>query len=527
MEKQEINQKLVWTLKSLISEIQSKNPISMAFKLIHIGSEISESLNWFINKIQLDENISNHTMIWIAYDLFWEEKIDEFKKTKDFNSLISDIESFQSWVSRGYVAWVLSVDSEIFKKPEKTQKEILTLYYLKKDEYSHFRLSDWELILSDSYIEKIRSQYSLKDSLRAILKVNLNPNLMESDGLRCEYLKKINEFENVICDSSCLDKLLDENNLDFLLNNDEIKEIVSEYMERKISASILWELRLWRLKIDKKFESFKEKEVILNFYELKDFIVSIYSSPILSIFSNMIINKFSLKSKKDLLFDNDYKLLKYFVTYVCPINDIEGLYVRKFFEDFEKNFNSTMKIQKMSIFRNMFALVFVSNIFLIFLDFLFFESNFLDVILAVDILFIILYFVYLLSNFKNIVLWLLVSILWIFAFNFDFSSLKTSLLDSGAKDNTSFIVLDFNNLYFDWEKRLILSDYYLWNAVWEVMSRYSELWINFSWKQKVKIISEISWEYLWDLDSENLPYWYEIDLGEIEKIFLQKIKSDL
>ena len=492
----EIENETKYSMISIFEKIEGKNIFSIFYTIINEWYKISSNFNNFVNSIDFDKKIDSNNEYWILYDLFWKE-IEKYKNNKKIDFLFNFDKSW-NWQKQTFEEWILKDYPDLFSFND-IDKKITILNYYKTINNDNNKLNKlvlnklWEFDLIDL---KNEEKYTHKETLKHIINLNHSENNFKDE--RKIYFDKINEIISIKVKKEQINLFLKDENINKLLKNEEIKKILDEYIEDKINTE---KNEVKKISIDYFDKILKEvygKKVILEYIKIKDFIISIYSSTFLSIFSGFIIKKIIKNLDNNFIGKNNYRILKYVVIYIVSKNDMEWYYTQKFFKEFEKEYNKfNQKYKKKN------ELIKSKNKEKIY-NFL--KSNKILSILSFSF-------------------WIFLTISFIYSSSIN-NYLKSSVNDINISNKPKIILLNENNLYFSWITLEVWKDKYLWNMTNNIFDKYfKKKWINFSQNKKNKLIDNIVKKYLWEKKSEKLPLWFKVEMSKLEIIFQEEISK--
>lgn len=509
---------LSWILEDFIKEIEKKNPVWILFNLLNSSIKISDELNNFIAGIELNSESNKSVIDSLAYDLIWKDnfkiildtkkdtwyKLNNLEKIKELKKILENEKiNLNSIWTINFKEWFFKDNYELLKDIDNLNKNFNTSEIKAKIE-KYYEIDIYDLI------------WAIKDIYNACEK-NKNNSKKKDINIEEEYYNKLTDFYKEL------------NNL-FLIKNKEINKDKVIKDKLKDNNDVILKLIQYRkdinyiydAKINSKISEVKFKLVLFNAIILKDFIVSIYQSPILKLFSNIIIKKLILKTNKDLIKQDNYKILKYITLYISPKDRLETFWVEQFFKEFEEQslykIDIIKKMKGRYDFNNLFMLLFVSTVFIIFWNFLLLDNKYFDTIIISFIWFFIFYMLYQFTNMTKIIFWFIVSLTFLLFIYF-----KNPIINYLEKPNkvNKLILLSSDNLYFSW----IVLNTNSWsidiNKIMPLIyDKYkTEKAIEFSKEGKNKLEKDIlsnSWNYL---------DWNVLNLWKLEIEFQKEISK--
>ncbi|MBW7954290.1 hypothetical protein H3C61_00555 [Candidatus Gracilibacteria bacterium] len=481
---------------TILEKIEGKNFFSIFLTIINEGHKISSSFNSFVNSINFDNKLESNNEYGILYDLFGEDK--KIKKRKKIDNLFNSNKSIK-WIKQTFKEGILKDYPDLFSFNDIEKTITIFNYYKSKDKDKKLEKlilnKSGEIDLTNEEIKKIKEKYKAEKELKNIINLNLAGENTSRDE-RKTYFDKINEISSIKVEKDKINDLLKDENIIKLLKNEEIKNIVDEYIEYKINNEKDNIKKSSLNYFDNILKEVEGKKVILEYIKIKDFIVSIYSSTFLSIFSGFIIRKIIKNLDNNFIDTNNYRILKYVVIYIVSKNDMEGYYTQKFFKEFEdeyKNFNKKFEERNKLIKSENKEKIY----------------NFVKSKKVISIL--------------SFCFGILLTLSYIYGVNIS-NYIKSSVNDTNLLNKKEIILISNDNLYFSGITLEVGNDGYLWNMTNNIFDKYlKEKGINFSQNRKNELNDNITKKYLLEKNAEKLPIGFKIDMGKLEKIFQEEI----
>jgi len=519
-------------LEELVNSFDSKNPLQIFLKVLHLSWKIWQEVSQFARQIDIDQlsdiktnetydykicsnktNLSEKKKIEIEKDLKWvitsliydflgKDKIWQFKKEIKWIDFLSD-EYFKKFAE---IKGTTSFSYGLFWKypdlfEQENSKEIIFDYYR-----NEFDKIDYK---NDCFYYK-NENYDLEKTYEDIL---------SNQEYNQEIISKLKEIS--------WEKELPKKFSTLKNKKPEVESILKNWIfQAKFKKHIENEVK-------KFFKRYSQAqlgyEIYSNLQKLKSYILEIYNSGILYLFRNLIIKKIAENSNNSLTKNKWYKLMKNMIIYGLSENNLEQQKLKDFFETLEKK---SQEVNKQKAFRNFewFYLGIFTFVLALGINNIFFKGEFTNEIIWIALVILVGYVVYLVVSNKKALSWIAGLVMLVFVVSFLISkvniwNLATAILST--KDE-KIIVITWKDRQFIGTEREISSNYYLWNAVNEIYQTYKEkIWLSLNSKQKQKLFNLVIEEYSKKskINPSNIPNWYKINMQLLENIFLEKLQS--